>query len=332
MHEVSLFSHGQCPTLSDMYQDRGFVISPTIFTCKAPCSPILHTEIWGVKVELDIWSNGSIYLHVTFEKASAAKMATITTLLLSPVLIAISIPLASFAVITTTLAFSTLLVRVAVVYIELGAVVLHDHISGRPTSNIGLPPPRAAAVGTGSLNGRRKSRRSSAGSGRSEASATSLRLPENDVPGSFSGLGAHRDFEGVGGWVFGATNEDDELWTSMNSRLELPAAVGERKRKHQRSMTSGSLPVAILESRFRRVLQSPDFSSNSPIRPRARTPNAPRSSSPVEYFAAQHVSKSTTALDTANMGRPLAHHKTSSSSTLSSGSSGRTLGVRNPGE
>lgn len=256
----------------------------------------------------------------------------ITTLLLSPVLIATSIPLASFAVITTTLAFSALLLRVAVVYIELGAVVLHDHISGRPISDINLPVPIAAAAGTDALNGRRKSRKSSAGSGHSEASASSLWLPEHDAPGSCGGLGAHRDFEGVGGWVYGTANEDDGLWTSMNSRLELPAAVGERKRKHQRSMTSGSDPVTISESRFRRGLRSPDSFSNLPNRPRARTPNAPRPSSPVEYFAAKHVSKSTTALDTANMGRPLTRHKTSSSSTLSSGSSGRTLGFRNSGE
>lgn len=259
-------------------------------------------------------------------------MSTITTLLLSPVLVAVSIPLATFAVVTTTLAFSALLVRVAVVYVELGAVVLHDHVSGRPISDIDLPPLRAAAVGTDTASARRKSRRSSAGSGHSEASATSLRLPENSTPGICSGLGAHRDFEGVGGWVFGTTTDDDGLWTSMNSRLELPAAVGDRKRKHQRSMTSGSIPVATLQSRLRRVLRSPDSFSNFPIRPGARTPNAPRSSSPVEYFAAQHGSKSTTALDTANMGRPLTHHKTSSSSTISSGSSGHTLGVRIPGE
>ncbi|KAA6409792.1 MAG: hypothetical protein FRX48_06404 [Lasallia pustulata] len=260
-------------------------------------------------------------------------MPTITTTLLSPVLVAIAIPLAGFAVVTTTLAFSTLLVRVAVVYLELGAVVLHDHISGRPISSVNLPPLKTAAARTDTAGARRKSRPSSSGSGHSEISVASLRLPENNAPGTCNGSGAHRDFEGVGGWVFGTTDEDDGLWTSMNSRLELPATVGERKRKHkhQRSMTSGAVPVTMLEAPFRRVLRSPD-SSNPPTRSRARTPNAPRSSSPVEYFAAQHVSKSTTALDTANMGRPLTHHKTSSSSTISSGSSGRTLGIKIPGE
>ena len=311
------------------------VLLSSVVTCKtAEAATSLHMKIRGKKelAPADIRSNGSIRPQLVFGKASAATMPTITTVLLAPVLVALSIPLASFAVFTTTLAFSTLLVRVAVVYIELGAVVLHDQITGRPISNVNLPPLRAAAVGTDSASARRKSRRSSAGSGRSDASVTSLRLPENNTPGTNSGSGAHRDFEGVGGWVLGTTDEDDGLWTLMKSRLELSATVGERKRKHQRSMTSGALPVAMLESRFRRVLRSPDSFSNSPIRPRARTPNAPRSSSPVEYFTAQHVSKSTTALDTANMGRPLTYHKTSSSSTTSSGSSGRTLGIKIPGE
>ncbi|MCJ1299431.1 hypothetical protein MMC08_002223 [Hypocenomyce scalaris] len=256
-------------------------------------------------------------------------MPTITTALLSPVLLAVSIPLASFAVLTTTLAFSTLLVRVAVIYIELGAVVLHDHISGRPIGNINVPPPpKAATVGADTASARRKSRRSSAGSGHSEGSISTLRISENNVPGLYSGTGVDRDFEGLGGWVFPTTDEDDGLWTAMNSRLELPATIGERKRKHQRSMTSGALPAATLESRFQRGPRSPESFTNSPVRSRARTPNAPRSSSPVEYFAAQPGSNSTTALDIANMGRPLTHHKTSSSSTISSGSSGRTLGVK----
>ena len=300
-----------------------------------PCLPLhMKVRIKQTSAPADVRDHDSVYaiFNPCLGKVSAAKMPTITTVLLSPVLVAISIPLASFAVVTTTLAFSTLLVRVAVVYIELGAVVLHDHISGRPVSHVNLPPSRAAAVGTDAASARRKSRRSSAGSGHSEASITSLRLSEVTSPGTYGGSGPHRDFEGLGGWVFGTTDEDDGLWTSMNSRLELPATVGERKRNHRRSKTSGALPATVPESRFRRVLRSADSFSNSPIRPGARTPNAPRSSSPVEYFTAQHVSKSTTALDTANIGRPLAHHKTSSSSTTSSGSSGRSLGIKNPGE
>lgn len=48
-----------------------------------------------------------------------------------------------------------------------------------------------------------------------------------------------RDFEGVGGWNFSRTaEEDDEQWSNINSRLELPADHG---RRHQRSLTGGSV-------------------------------------------------------------------------------------------
>lgn len=72
------------------------------------------------------------------------------------------------------------------------------------------------------------------------------------VPESSSGLGIfssggmmERDFEGIGGWRVPGSDDDDILWTSMNSRLELPAIVDNNNRKkrhhhHQRSLTSGS--------------------------------------------------------------------------------------------
>ena len=52
-----------------------------------------------------------------------------------------------------------------------------------------------------------------------------------------------RDFEGIGGWRVPGSDDDDILWTSMNSRLELPAIVDNNRKKrhhHQRSLTSGS--------------------------------------------------------------------------------------------
>ena len=56
------------------------------------------------------------------------------------------------------------------------------------------------------------------------------------TPGGTPGV---RDYEGVGGWRPANPNDDlDDGWTSMNSRLELPAAP-ERKKRHRRSLTSG---------------------------------------------------------------------------------------------
>lgn len=69
-----------------------------------------------------------------------------------------------------------------------------------------------------------------------------------------------RDYEGVGGWRLGPPSDDDDLWTKINSRLELPAEHG---RRHQRSLTSGSIPGQ------KRVMSSEMMMMNTA---RARTP------------------------------------------------------------
>jgi hypothetical protein len=51
-------------------------------------------------------------------------------------------------------------------------------------------------------------------------------------------IGPARDFEGVGGWRFDAPSEDEQAWTNINSRLELPAESP--RLHHRRSLTSGN--------------------------------------------------------------------------------------------
>jgi hypothetical protein len=53
-------------------------------------------------------------------------------------------------------------------------------------------------------------------------------------------VGPTRDYEGVGGWRLDKSSDDDDaLWTGINSRLELPA---DHTRRHYRSSTGGSMP------------------------------------------------------------------------------------------
>ena len=236
-------------------------------------------------------------------------MSALFYILISPFLLLISIPLTIFATITTTLSFSTLFLRVLIVYAELAAALVQDHFAS--TSN---PPSRITSPSLKSSSeekvGRRRSRRASAASGSSNGSVTP-KAPKTSGLGVYSGEGAARDFEGVGGWRIPGPDGEDELWTSMNSRLELPAMAGGRQRHHHRSSTSGSL-------------HKYDYYSKSSAASQAQSPHQ-RSTSPEHYFTGRVPSKSTTALDAANIGKALSRPRPSSSSSGSSQGSNRTL-------
>jgi hypothetical protein len=76
-------------------------------------------------------------------------------------------------------------------------------------------------------------------------------------------IGPTRDYEGVGGWRLDKSSDDDDaLWTNINSRLELPA---DHTRRHHRSLTGGSMPG---DSRVSRSY-SPETTMNTS---KARTP------------------------------------------------------------
>ncbi|MCJ1480748.1 hypothetical protein MMC06_000903 [Schaereria dolodes] len=225
------------------------------------------------------------------------------------------------------MAFSTLFIRVVIVYIELGIAVAQNQFASPKVPINKENNLRPRSITSESIYSRRKSCGNSINSGHSDTGSVTPKILDLPSYGIFPGA-TDRDFEGVGGWRFpGPDDAEDVLWTSMNSRLELPATVGERQRKHQRSHTSGSLATAPLESRFRRGIPSPETLNRSPVLSRARTPGT---ASPEESYVNRLSSKSTTALPEANSGRAMAHRHSSSSSTLSSASSAKTLQLKIP--
>lgn len=150
-----------------------------------------------------------------------------------PLLLLVSIPLAIFATVTTTIAITALTIRVSIVYFELGVALIHAYL---------LPPPHKSLPSRSSpkraFPPQPRTRRSSI------ASATSLDVPQrihrkSDSLVSLIGTSdVTRDFEGVGGWRVTGGDDEEALWMGINSRLELPTA--RPKRRHQRSLTGGS--------------------------------------------------------------------------------------------
>lgn len=61
-------------------------------------------------------------------------MGNLIALLLGPILLLVSIPLAIFAALTSALAFSTLIVHVLIVYAELAAVLMRNQFSDAAVS------------------------------------------------------------------------------------------------------------------------------------------------------------------------------------------------------
>lgn len=150
--------------------------------------------------------------------------------LILPFLFIFTVPIAIFATMTTIFAFSILLLRVILIYIELALAVIPHYLIGTKLNSRALRPVNANLALASS---RRKKRRSSSSSVLSGGSIT-------PVAGSSLGLsqsvGPTRDYEGVGGWRLGSPSDDDAL-PKINSHLELPADHGPR---HRRSLTSGS--------------------------------------------------------------------------------------------
>lgn len=203
-------------------------------------------------------------------------------LLAPPLLLLISIPLAIFAVFTTSIAFTALIIRASIVYFELGVGLIRSWLFAK-TSTYGIKPPLSTSTsGQTSPTRARGTRRSSLTSTSSSQDVTpGQRLGYKS--GSFASLigtgTPNRDFEGVGGWKEPGEDDEEALWIGMNSRLELPAVVPNPRRKHQRSLTGGN----------QRWSWSPEAVRISPMQSRARTPIHSRtpSNGPDEYFPPQ---------------------------------------------
>ncbi|EMC96608.1 hypothetical protein BAUCODRAFT_482637 [Baudoinia panamericana UAMH 10762] len=199
----------------------------------------------------------------------------------TPFVVLFSIPLAIFAVFTTTVAFWVLLFRVIVIYIELGLVLVpnallylwqqliplrraesrtaegsawltQDRVD-KETSPMSKPPSRASSISSGS---RKRP---------ITHSQSSVSLFEVVTP---------RDFEGVGGWREPEHGGDQAIWT--NSQLEVPI-----HRHHRRSFTAGSRPIAYSRHGSPERVRTP-LALRTPIGGR-RTPSG--TVSPEGYFS-----------------------------------------------
>jgi len=210
-----------------------------------------------------------------------------------PILFLFSLPVALFACLTTILAFNVLLFRVSLIYIDLAAAVIPYYLFGI-TPDPSFPNQKSASP----IPSRRWRRRSS-----SNLSTGSLTPNALGHSSSVVGLSLTRDYEGLGGWRLRSEEEEEELWTNINSRLELPAEHG---RRHRRSATGG------LEMRGREESNGMVMNSG-----RARTPPVGREEG-YGYFGMQRGSELSP-----KVGRRTASAGTASSSPK--GSSGLSM-------
>lgn len=116
------------------------------------------------------------------------------------------------------------------------------------------------------------------------------------------------------------SDDDDVLWTSMNSRLELPAILDDRKRHHQRSLTSGSITSTPLITR----------SSMRSLKKTLTISHAGDDVGSFGYFDSRANSKSANVVDSAGMRRSSLCRKNSAASMFSSDGSTRTLQTKSP--
>ncbi|KAK8867776.1 hypothetical protein PGQ11_006354 [Apiospora arundinis] len=216
-----------------------------------------------------------------------------------PFMIFVALPLAICAGITTVFAFAILFLRLFWVYFDVGMETIRYVILGHtqpPPYSLQSPTTSRLASATTSPQitrppspentspirtaQRRRRRSSRAGSiagitpligGLDGGSGTSL--------GPTAGLG--RDFEGVGGWRSDQNTEDERVWESLNSRLEMPDPLRYHFRSHSGSaVIIPGLPGAGTLSRVspRTGSTSPpdlmrkSMSTSSPNSSRSRTP------------------------------------------------------------
>jgi hypothetical protein len=213
-----------------------------------------------------------------------------------PFLFVVTAPLAIVAGITTTLAFVVLLVRVVIVYLDVALSLIPQSLASfklkrryirheyRQTSTFtpllgssNVDSSTASSVQQASLLQRRRRRRPSSSISVLSTGGSTTPISEFGL-GLVPGVGLERDFEGLGGWRSG---EDDEAWTTINSRMELPdrqpALHHYRSHSGGGATTPGDGGVLMMKTRRR----SPESkaaarSATSPNSSRARTPSVSR--------------------------------------------------------
>ena len=188
---------------------------------------------------------------------------------LVPFLFIVTVPLAICAGITTTLAFSILILRVLAVYLDVALSLIPGYLGGRKAHYLQHNSRSSSTATSPTLTPLRRRRRRRSSSALSAGTVTPL---GDSALGLLPSIGPERDFEGIGGWRVG----DDETWTMINSRLELPDK--QYGRNHHRSPSGPTTPgdggYLMMKGRTR----SPEKSRAvpSPNSSRTRTPSGPR--------------------------------------------------------
>ncbi|KAK2595973.1 hypothetical protein QQS21_006503 [Conoideocrella luteorostrata] len=211
-----------------------------------------------------------------------------------PFLFLVTVPLALLAGITTTLAFAVLIFRVLIVYLDvalslipqsLASIKFHtsyvSHEARLPATfnssavSSNEDSSTASSINQQPLFQRRRRRRPSSSISILSSAGSTTPVGEFGL-GLMPSVGPERDFEGIGGWRSG---DDDDVWTTINSRMELPdRGFG---RHHHRSSSSGGVTtpgdggVLMMKTR-RRSPESRTAGLSSPNSSRARTPSASR--------------------------------------------------------
>lgn len=188
---------------------------------------------------------------------------------LVPFLFIVTVPLAIFAGITTTLAFSILILRVLAVYLDVALSLVPGYLGGRKPRYLHHHSRSSSAATSPSLTPLRRRRRRRSSSALSAGTVTPL---GESTLGLVPSIGPERDFEGIGGWRVG----DDEGWTTINSRLELPDK--QYGRNHHRTPSGPTTPGdgGYLMMKGRAGSPESKRTAPSPNSSRTRTPSGPR--------------------------------------------------------
>ena len=287
----------------------------SIPTHDARASNTMLLRLGSLSFELNMWS--PIYAVAPF------------------VLLSISIPLAFFALVTTSIAIALLSFRALVVYVHLAIAIIGAWLSPSPPPKHSLPrrshfiPASARHSPTGV---RQRSRRTSiAGAASSHDSSAYSAQKSNFLQRKNNSLTAligtgelTRDFEGVGGWRMAGDDDEEALWMGINSRLELPAEIPTRRRRL--SFTGATSPG-------QRLSVGPEILRMSPVQSRSRTPVRFVPDDEHGYFPQQPIPNNRRFSTSSEVSKQHKRRKSGSgSSTSSNTSAGLTIATKHAGD
>lgn len=251
---------------------------------------------------------GSVFIHLEMWNP----LHTIVPL----VLLVFSIPLAIFAIFTTSIGVTVLSLRALVVYFQLATAIIAAWLTPAspklPVPRYTTPPSTKPITPTKTQN-RYSSDASSAFKDTFTTSTTpqTLRRKSDSLTALVGTSGITQDFEGVGGWRVTADDEEEALWMGANPRKHRPVEASSRR--HQRSLTGGASPN-------QRWSFSPEAFRMSPVQSRSRTPLRYSVDGEHGYFPQQPV---------------IRHHtrrKSGSSSSSGPAATGNNTAVKEAGE